>query len=1153
MALGETNREAPKPTESAAESLKSPEIKRPEETSKEKRARLIAKARTYVRDLNKRGADLSNSVAATAEDSIDPQLISELDEIQSSADMALSTLEEFPEQITQEAQNAETDREVREAAAERDAYRLAYEGLGARSYFDSLSTEDRNGVAQKLVDMGAGLHLLAYNELMPDIDWQSAMQKLTSAEPDIWKQFHSLGYQIDMLPENVGRAFESEQLLASLPGRILDELNDFPNVDRQRLFDAVLRQDPAKLASRLQDFPNVNAEKLGDALLESDPFYLTMHLDQFPNADRVKLGTKMIEQYPATLITILDAFPKADLHALAAKLLEYNPYSLVTHADKLPSEIRDEITRDLVERCPSKLLRSVDLFPKTDMPRLVARLLEMPWPSFTTDFEMFPLNLRKDIGVSIIERGRIKELMQVIELMPNSEPPFSYVLAIKRSPYQAMQRISEQLVSVILADANPGEKLQRIEDVFAKNHLPDLGKRFKVLEILNPPDVVERKLSKFDSSPTLRSLDAKKRQITIYRDFMRSMVDSSNRDLRKYLEAFALYEPIAEKMETRGEGSLTDEEKKQFETFLKRLESIIQSSSLGEDATQETVVAGAYDRLKAELGVKKGQSVGKRLAELYLRPIGLDTMKDALARMDETSARADARNRNLVSESKDGYLRFATGDLIKATYAKWVSTILDTGSNSKECLGSSSDSDETPFDTDLSIILPGQEERAMKLEAGMEGGLAAKKFGDVLFVIKDRGQFVRTDLGETEDLSPKTNRGAERPYELFKTGVLGPDHMGIRTGIASTEISFMILQTEDPRVVRDLKVSIAEKGHYIALADKAGKIIFTPADYDKLRMATLSGLDEFGGPPFEILDSRSRADVEHSNAIDEIRKTKAEARETIARQTVEIRSVIDREFEALGVKWHKDDPDNILGALIHDMGSSGRETDVPGSADFDFIVKLDQKDFLRTKDLHDALMDEWKKLGGEPMAGADQKDLLRVEHVILPGTKDPADIDIVFASKSELDVYESHNAVRDRLNWIKEHRGQDAHDTVVANIVLTKKVFKEAKAYKKGPEVAGKAGQGGLGGIGVENFVLANGGDMVVAFESFRDASKKSDGSRNTLEDFRKNFSIPDAGINAMFGEGHDDFAFPITESGYEKMADAIDAYLTAHVTPKTV
>ena len=66
-----------------------------------------------------------------------------------------------------------------------------------------------------------------------------------------------------------------------------------------------------------------------------------------------------------------------------------------------------------------------------------------------------------------------------------------------------------------------------------------------------------------------------------------------------------------------------------------------------------------------------------------------------------------------------------------------------------------------------------------------------------------------------------------------------------------------------------------------------------------------------------------------------------------------------------------------------------------------------------------------------------------------------------------------------------------------------KKKLKELGMYKK----EGRDGStefGGFGGIGVENWILQNGGSFITAMETFLDATKDENGKDVGFEEFKK-------------------------------------------------
>lgn len=120
--------------------------------------------------------------------------------------------------------------------------------------------------------------------------------------------------------------------------------------------------------------------------------------------------------------------------------------------------------------------------------------------------------------------------------------------------------------------------------------------------------------------------------------------------------------------------------------------------------------------------------------------------------------------------------------------------------------------------------------------------------------------------------------------------------------------------------------------------------------------------------------------------------------------------------------------------------------------------------------------------------------------------------------------------VRDRLNGLKES-DPEGYKYVIGNIILAKTKLKEAGLYKKlGSD--GATVFGGFGGVGVENWILQNGGSFSKAMETFLEASEKA----STFAEFKEIYPIYDFGQNHMSREySHDSFVKGLSESGFQE------------------
>lgn len=220
-----------------------------------------------------------------------------------------------------------------------------------------------------------------------------------------------------------------------------------------------------------------------------------------------------------------------------------------------------------------------------------------------------------------------------------------------------------------------------------------------------------------------------------------------------------------------------------------------------------------------------------------------------------------------------------------------------------------------------------------------------------------------------------------------------------------------------------------------------------------------------------------------------------------------------------------------------DTGSTGRGTNLPGDGDFDFSMKVD-KSIMNTPKAFDkfkeTLRDVLAKKSADSESSLDEANgNFRYKKVEISGAEKPLDIDITFMPKTGRVNYSTDMSVRERLNGLKE-TNPDGYMMTIGNIILAKKMLKEEGLYKKSSS-PGASKYGGFGGVGVENWILQNGGSFYKAMETFLEAADKS----TSFEDFQEIYPIYDFGQNHMAkGYQHDSFVKGITKSGYEQMIE---------------
>ena len=534
-----------------------------------------------------------------------------------------------------------------------------------------------------------------------------------------------------------------------------------------------------------------------------------------------------------------------------------------------------------------------------------------------------------------------------------------------------------------------------------------------------------------------------------------------------------------------------------------------------------------------------------------------------------------------------------------------LDNIMQNGATSKEFLGDASWTDTTPLDTDLSIVLAkairdGTVSETLKhvFAYTFGGGLWSvlkreNANGESSFVVTRSGQ----DNAREADVVQARKEGKPEAYYI---GFDHPDHYGIRVGFSMSLVSFFITDDtkiknlfDDPSDARSdstpvsevTKLEIALNGFYIPIIDRnSEELIYTPDDYDTMRQQ-MSGLSYYHtgdyqfAPDSELelgeltLDKESLSAVSApttSSTNSSSSSTSDDAQgassgsitipgtDTIIDQLPASMAETDHKHEVINqaIKQaitgipelnlsYKDYLDGDLTENIVEMidtGSTGRQTNAPGSGDFDYLARLDRSilnDPTKKQQITNALL---AAFGRENDGSAIVNGNLRLKQVSIDGLAEPVDIDITFAQKTNKVQYPTDAALADRLSNIK-NQSEAKYQQVLANIIYAKQFLKAAGAYKprRSPEAEGV---GGLGGVGIENWVLQHGGSFKQAARDFLAVAD----SCSSFEDFCVHYPVWDYGENHkdIRSKPHDNFvADNMNPEGYERMKEALRAVVS--------
>ena len=683
----------------------------------------------------------------------------------------------------------------------------------------------------------------------------------------------------------------------------------------------------------------------------------------------------------------------------------------------------------------------------------------------------------------------------------------------------------KELATQILKSNNPLESLGKIEDVFIRNNIPTVGKIYSCFEILHP-DFQGFNVDCSMISPVLKESSTMSKKVTVFSDLIKSSFGSNNRSVNAYLKNIEFGSNLYESIKS-GQiqfDSLGESEMRELTTFCSHLATLY-NNTMKAKKSNETFKSTGYvltDILELSKKLSPDGTLDYNLADRVIRMFcgfaGIDTLEQAKEYNERKVKNADSRNRD--ASSSDMVLE--QGDFIKGigdiTYLR---NILQNGSVSKEYLGSSACSDATPLDTDISMIMSSDGTIREKMNA-----TAASGYGPIWFVLKNDDRFITTRTS-SETLEAKRDMSK---MEVFYTGVLGQGHYGIRTGFASSEINYIVMDNYDPRV----GLEIAMNGFYIPVANKEGKILFTPKDYDELR-AKMSGLSYFEEDNYSF--SKNLITEETEYFAEQIEQSNYE----VQAKREKINSIIKKSLEELGLHLKTNIDGDLTEGFVEliDTGSTGRGTNMPGDGDFDYMMRLDKTILSNPTRLNELKQTILRNLGRENSSGLTGDGDFRLKSVQID-TDMSVDIDITFTEKTDKVSYSTDMALQDRLATIQRNDPKK-YKYVVANILLAKQVLKQAEAYKPN---RGEIPQGGLGGVGIENWILQNGGSFIDAARSFVEAA---DGK--SFSKFQSTYQIWNFGENhlaARRGEyDHNNFITNnMSEAGYQKMVVALKEYL---------
>lgn len=726
------------------------------------------------------------------------------------------------------------------------------------------------------------------------------------------------------------------------------------------------------------------------------------------------------------------------------------------------------------------------------------------------------------------------------------------------------------------------KKIDSIENIFLKNNLPPYAKTYLCFRSIYPefskkyngrelfdfedksrmaPSLLDSSMDKiFDNKIGLYfSKPNDKRFVTISNDLFNISLKSNNFELKEYIENLEIGNNLLNKiiMKEVDYNSLNEKEKFQYDMFSSHIDMLYEISN-------KNKLDKNFNNEKEKLEFIKNEFVGKgkyslldSITRYYLYFAGYKSFNQL---------KNDVFNEcNLINEknSKDVIENFkiSQGDLIRCIgNIDCIGSVLNYGNVCKEYLGTftgKSESDTTPLDTDWTYIT--EDDISNNNYNTISGTPTGFGFGDVFVIIKDVKNNPNIEISRDIDGKVRDFKYDPKKYEAFATNTEKggyKNHWGIRTGTGTEIIDSIIYNNENLEKIDALKMELAKNNTYIPVYSMEGKLIYSPDEFKEKRNL-ISGIKRYDSSEYKVSNDLNLPDLYDENnnliipGIESIKKMKRQEFKEVEQYKVKVfdhlknwitnntNSNIVKDNLSLELKYGEAD---LIG-----IGSTARGTNLPNDYDYDYYLRLDKRN-LYTYDEKNCLISNLKNLEKNlneylnPSKNIPGKEgRVRGTGINIDGLEKTIDIDVTFTQKTNKTTYSTDMALEERLNNIKENNS-DKYEDVIANIVLAKYVLKKSNCYK--PDRS-DSNQGGIGGVGAENWILQNGGSFKNSCLEFLSAAT-IDGQMVPFNEFKQKYFIWDLGENRENRNEYpfDNFINNMNESGYKKMYNALSTYV---------
>ena len=336
-----------------------------------------------------------------------------------------------------------------------------------------------------------------------------------------------------------------------------------------------------------------------------------------------------------------------------------------------------------------------------------------------------------------------------------------------------------------------------------------------------------------------------------------------------------------------------------------------------------------------------------------------------------------------------------------------------------------------------------------------------------------------------------------------------------------------------PRFLFALKLLQAINNKYIPIFNLNKELLYSEDEFLDLRKK-MGGIQEYNAGNFMLSDNLNIQGLEYyTDKIDDNFRQVSEKRTPVVNEFIRI-------MNSIGLSTSIGNNSGGDVELV-EAGSTMRGTNLPTNSnanwDFDYTVRIDPDKVWMVKEALE------RGFVAQQHITKTSAYKVRLAGVKIPNMENLIDLDFSLTPQKEK-YLSTEDAITEQLENIKM-QDEERYKLVLANIMYAKAFLKHAGVYKPSRGILeGDRQFGGIGGVGIENWVLQHGGSFI---DAARDFVEHAEGKE--FMEFQKEYAIMDFGKNHVeVSKGYfpyDNFVMKnMRYKGYELMKNALKQFV---------